>query len=457
MVQEKVTFESRKDYISILGDLFLVIKKTIQPLNKKINPWFLIRVQTGYFFHLIYSGKIKFEQDENISFDSKGKNNVSLKSRAKSFLSLFILFFKLKKYQKKLTGKLSGRTLYLGYHSHNIKDGSYNIYLHPFYNDDKEKGEIFYIDFTGNNQEIQYYYQLLLQYYNLKDHLSNRELAYSNAKKVYESLKISKDIKSNLLNNKNYSTMESYPAKIEAYKVFLKILDPKQLFFYCYYDSSINAMSYAAGELGIPTIEYQHSNITDTHFAYAKWENPEEIKAHFPKTFYVWEDSDKDLILRNFSGDNYVPEVKVVGNKYLQKTITENRLQKSDSSKNILVCLQGQWIPKFLEEFMYNDKEYTWYFRLHPRYPQDNEILKQFASKKLQNVVVDKANNLELYDLFAEISILMTSFSGTALEAEKFGKKVIIFGEEGYLSYQEKIDTNVFEYIDCTETLQKIL
>ena len=62
-----------------------------------------------------------------------------------------------------------------------------------------------------------------------------------------------------------------------------------------------------------------------------------------------------------------------------------------------------------------------------------------------------------MYDVFKQVSTLITSFSGTALEAEKFGKKVIIFGEEGYNSYENKIKEQKYAFIDSYSTILKCL
>lgn len=445
-MQNKNIFQSRSQYLEVVKELYSELSKN--KAGKKF-PWFIIRIQTAYFFHLIYGGKLKVE--DVVALKSKTTTK-SLKSIIRNFGRKIILVSKITKTRSILKNKLKNQTLYLGYKAHNIQNGLYNMYLHPFW--ENVKGEIFYLDAESNDLQLQNYYNDLLEYFTKKKIINDSVNEVIVPVINYLSNRLS--INLNFLENSLNSTIQNFSVKQKVSKAFLETLSPNELFVYCYYDSNTNAFVHAANDININTIEYQHSSISDNHFAYSKWENNNDVCRHFPKLFYVWSEADKALIINNFSSEKYIPKVEVVGNKYLQKTI-ENSKTKNIENNNILICLQGQWIPKFLEDFIYQDQTYNWYFRLHPRYPQDNIQLQDFISKKVSNVIVEKANVLELYDLFDEISILMTSFSGTALEAEKFGKKVIIFGKEGYNSYYNKIENRIYSFIEKLEDINQAL
>ena len=51
----------------------------------------------------------------------------------------------------------------------------------------------------------------------------------------------------------------------------------------------------------------------------------------------------------------------------------------------------------------------------------------------------------------------MTSFSGTAYEAHRFGLRNIIFGEDGYRTYQKQIEDGTYYYIANKDELENVL
>lgn len=142
MPKEKIIFGSRKDYISVLIDLFHGVKNKLKPLDGIVNPWFLIRIQTGYFFHLIYSGKLQVENEKTVLCPPK-KTKTSFIQKLKNGVKQLLLALKINQQHKLLKNKLKDQTLYLGYQYHNIKEGKYNIYLHPFYEEETKKERFF--------------------------------------------------------------------------------------------------------------------------------------------------------------------------------------------------------------------------------------------------------------------------------------------------------------------------
>lgn len=438
MENKRKFFTSRADYLAIVDELYKQI------FFNKPSKWFAIKIQVGFFLHLIYGGKIILD-DEFL----KEERKISLEKKTgltfKRLLKKIYYFPIIKFLEMKLCNNLKGKRLLIGYYAHNIKNKTYNIYLHPFYKADEM--EIFYLDKGKNNRLLQKYFDSLLGFYSEDTNIyrsQNLELT----QQVSQFLDTGFNIHSRSFQKGLYNNLNGLDLNRKATSKFLSVLNPEELFCYCYYDSFTNLMLHSANDLNIKTIEYQHSSITDTHFAYSPWENVDELFLHFPDTFYVWEEEDKNLIIKNFSGKIYKPKVEVVGNKYLKNSMDTVSSSSLKDTKNILICLQGQWIPEFLEKFILSDHDYNWYFRLHPRYPQDKEQLEALKNNKPDNIIVDRANQTELYELFQEVTTVITSFSGTALEAEKFDKKIIIFGEEGYYSYKEKINSGKYAFID---------
>lgn len=437
-------------YQSILQSLFQKLK---QSFTKQVlmEHWFLLRIQTSYYTIIQLTGNYTLQAE-------KLKKQTSFVNQAKAILYLPVLFYKIKKTESRIRKKLNGKTLLLGYQKHNVKAGTYNMYLHPFYV--KDKAEIFYLDYKNNNNELEIYFRMLTQFYNVSSFFSIKKNISTLANAAAEFISKEGKINSDKLEDKLIYTLSSFPAKQNAAYRFLKILQPKEILFYCFYNTSINAFIYAANNLKIRTIEYQHSIITSTHHAYTYWEDAGILRKHFPAIFYVWSDDEKKVIENYFSIDsinNYIPEILVVGNKYLDLKKKEINAENADIALNLLVCLQGIWIPEFLEQYILQDTKYKWYFRLHPRYPNDKEKLIKLQQRKVDNIEIEAANNKELFDVFAEVSTVITSFSGTAVEAENFDKKIIIFGELGYEAYKEKIEANTYKFIQSVSDIKQVL
>lgn len=449
-MQNKNIFQSRSQYLEVVKELYSELSKN--KAGKKF-PWFIIRIQTAYFFHLIYGGKIKVEDNQTkINTEKKEK---SLIERIKNSYIKSKLLLKILKLQFELQGRLKGKTLFLADFVHNIKEKKFNPYIHPFINNDD--ATIIYFTHKQKNK-IEDLLYVLVEYYKLDQSDFERQSNLEVSSEVLSYLHKNHDIYSAELFKILNKNLNEYSVNLKAYKKFIKILKPERIFSYVYYNANVNAMFYVANMENIETVEYQHSSISDNHFAYSRWEDSDDISFHFPKTFYVWSTEDKSTILKNFSGKKYIPNLKIVGNKHLEQT-KDSIVSKESSeiSKNILICLQGQWIPSFLEDFISKDNQYKWYFRLHPRYPQDKNRLVEFSKNEKRNLVIEKANSLELYDLFSEVSIIITSFSGTALEAEQLGKKILIFGEEGATSYKQKIEDGIFNFVSDGYMVEKHL
>jgi len=211
----------------------------------------------------------------------------------------------------------------------------------------------------------------------------------------------------------------------------------------------------AANSLNITSCEYQHSTISDDHFAYTQWNEVDKYSESFPVCFYVWNKKDKDLICRNFTGYIYHPQVIVSGNYYLSQQKEKFQNQSTKNKESILICLQGTWIPQFIEEAIAESASIKWYIRLHPRYSHDKPHLLSLYKKHPDRIEIERSNQLPLYELFKEVGTLLVSFSGTAIEAAEFGLKVIIFGKDGYNTYKDFIEKGEFSYVDDKNELLK--
>jgi hypothetical protein len=443
-------------------ELFLLKKS---PALIKYFP--IIRIQLSYFLTLIRANKF---EAKNISTKIYYTKHTFTFSDFVALVRIWFVLFRLKILNKNL---LKNKVLLFGFahHYYGQENTKSNLYISTFKQElitkKIEHQEYFYSygDSPGNNPvrlkmlyDTLYHYQSLVSAFKFK--LFNKYNSYINNAELLKSFLVQNEIEhvehcTNLI----YNSLIEQEIRYNTFKQFLKTLKPQLIWTYCYYDNSIMALSRAANYLKIKTVEYQHSIQGDGHFAYSKWNKVDLYSNFFPKAFWVWRTEDADNILKNFSGLTYTPQVIVGGNiaAQYQKEKSGEKMKKNETPNGILVSLQGGWIKDFVEKAIAKDEKYTWYFRLHPRYPQDKEKLLALKDKFPDKVEIDLANRLSLHELFKNVCANITDFSGVALEAQEFGIKNIIVGEKGYQIYKSEIETNYFFYASYYQELCDIL
>ena len=169
----------------------------------------------------------------------------------------------------------------------------------------------------------------------------------------------------------------------------------------------------------------------------------------------VWSDRDKSLIAHNFTGKIYIPNIEVTNILHLEDSIVRDDSLKYGSK--ILICLQGLWIPNWMEEYILKNEHYDWQFRLHPRYPNDVKKLMRLSKIKKSNIFIDEAKDNRLVDILFSTKVLVTGFSGSALEAHKSNVSVFIYGTEGKKSFKNLISEGVFHYVDNAKNFDRKL
>jgi hypothetical protein len=416
------------------------------PCFKKNLP--LIRVQLGYFFHLLNYNKLRPETLAKESVYPRHSLKIStLKGSVKWRI-------KLPGVKKRYGNMLNDKILLFGFSEHYYGSNA-NLYLSPFKSELIKKNVLHEELLISNNSTVKQQsklndlYRLLYDYnqqaFSLRNVWSGAEKeAITNAGIVKDFLKKENVPYTEHVGNIIYKTQIEQEIKYHTFTDLLELTKPKLIWTYVFYDNAVTALIRAANKLAIPTVEYQHSAQSDKHFAYAKWQNAEYYKDFFPDTFWVWSKYDAERVLRNFSGNAFTPKVIAGGNlSVLQQKETEATPRKQNT-KGVLVSLQGTWIPAFLEKVIEQDTEHQWYFRLHPRYPEDKEKLNAFQERFPNKIETEEANRLTLYELFRKVNVSVTDFSGVALEAAQFGIKNIIVGQAGSEVYAHEIADGTF-------------
>lgn len=449
--------KTKDDIIQFLHDLeeYLVKQKDF---DFKYFP--VVRIQIGYYLHLLKYDKLQLEKlNHTVSFKIE-------KFKIKNFFTLLCLWFiilTLKIYNRNL---LKGKVLLVGYAKHYYTNNNkpYNLYISPI-KQELSKTKIKYEEFQLNHIQKQILHTRLRVFYDVL--IKYNQLLFRLKNNTQTTLQTNVEIVQYYLQNNHvlpqigHFINSLYRTSIEQevqYKVFitmLQIAKPKLVWDYCYYDNAIMALNRAANTLKIRNIEYQHSIQGNEHFAYAKWYYIDKYSDFFPETFAVWSESHELDIRNNFTGRIYKPNTIVTGNLAVASQKKWYNYKTNESKKGILISLQGMWIPDFVQQVIEQDDCYKWYFRLHPRYPEDKMKLINFNNQFPNKIEIDEANNLSLYELFTKVNTHITHFSGVALEAEEFGIKNIIIGEKGKNVYKEQIQNNKFLYADSAADLKQ--
>jgi len=459
-----MVFRDRIHIIEILDDIYFKFSDKFKN-NLGKNPWPFYRVQIGFLLYKIFNNN--FNQNNNRAKLKYTRTNYKILN----FYRLCKQFSEITFLKIKHKNRLSGKVLLFGYNEHyyqyNGKD--INSYLSPF-KVELEKKNIVYEELllshdVSRKQETELYdlYIAIYQYQKSKFLLKNlfnkiNENAYKNADKVNgyfleKGLKQHEDIAKVI-----YKGQINFEINYHTSIQFLKIVNPKLIWTYCFYDSSTMALIKAANYLKIDNVEYQHSIQPDEHFAYAKWQDIDLYQEFFPNKFWVWQQSDKERILRNFTGRLYKPKPIFGGNLF---SLQEKEISYSIASENkngVLITLQGEWIPPYLEEIIKEDEKFFWYFRLHPRYPGgDKALLVKFRNEYPAKIDIEDANNLTVYELFRKVKLHITAASGVALESKGFGIANIITGEFGLSAYKTEINSGLFSYCTDKDTIYELL
>jgi len=455
-------FANRKEIIDILrqlqDEIFPKIKKCY-----KFHPWPIIQIQVGYFFCMLLNGKYK--EDDYINYQRAYFN---YKFKISNFYRLLRKWIGVQLLKRKWNSHLKNKTLIVTRESSHIVNGE-NIYTTPFkrlLDSVGKENEILLTDnyCTVEECKLRHLYDKLCDYNNLLFNIKtslfkcNLNNVYRNSCLVEKFFEMRYNSYAKISAHLVYWTIIDNQIRYKTYKDLLKIIKPHLIWVYNYYDNINLSLIRAANAKRIKIVEYQHSTFDDNHVAYTKWNNIDEYSENFPGIFWVWNDISKKIICNNFRGKKYTPQCLIGGNIYLKEQREKLKSKKIVREDNkVLVCLQGRWIPEFVEKFILNDNEYSWYLRLHPRYPEDKHKMENLKDKVPQRIEIKLANSLTLYELFLIVKYNVTSFSTTAYEASEFGVRNIIFSEDGYMKYEQEIKSGLYKYVSSTQELKTVI
>ena len=249
---------------------------------------------------------------------------------------------------------------------------------------------------------------------------------------------------------------EVFYVKVLFFNKVLRRIKPKRVLILCYYLEDIFALTVAANQLKIDTIEMQHGPQSNVHLSYSSWFSlPKTGYDMLPRNYWCW-DKGSSSVIEDWTKNNPAYSVKVIGNPWIDYWKTkENTFPEKDF---ILYSLQpsplttDQLFPDSIIYFIKNNPQ-KWFIRLHPRQLNDLDKIKLFLTENgiIDLVNIEEATSMPLPLLLSNASVHVTHFSGTAIESSFFSVLTVLLNEIGVFSFQDLISSQKAVYLNPNE------
>ncbi|WP_396148818.1 hypothetical protein [Flavobacterium sp.] len=432
------------------------------PVNQwkidSIHLWPYLRIKL--FFYLIHS----IEKSEVKNRDEKPKSKeIFLKSTYRNVRAVFRYYRWLKSLPKK-------KYIFVGADAHRVdyRNARFNRYFDILIEKYEIESDSIYFEY-GLNSGKQYNKDLIFTFSEaLKGFLYLKKfnkLPQNVHLEGYDSFLVflSKDKLFNrfiTIYSKELVTQwaheKLYP-KVLFFKKVFQIIKPEKVLILCYYLDDIFALTAAANQLKITTVEMQHGPQSNVHLAYSSWYYlPESGYDMVPNNFWCWDKGSHDVI-QDWTKNNANYSVDVIGNPWIDYWKTKEL--NYNHQNYILYTLQpnpltlNQLFPESIVDFIKNNP-YEWFIRLHPRQLNEKDTIKSFLKSRgvLELVNLDEASTDPLPLLLSKASLHLTHFSGAAIEASFFNVFTVLLNEIGVFSFQDLISSQKAVYLNPDDT-----
>ena len=241
----------------------------------------------------------------------------------------------------------------------------------------------------------------------------------------------------------------------KSMRKIIKKVSPKVIIEVVGYSRNNMVVNEVAKEMGIPTIELQHSQISDVLLQYM-WNGRNDIE-QFPDYLFTYGDFWSHGIQAPIPSEN----VKAVGFPYFEeqmKLISDknNGKQSGDSVLFVSQYLAGKYVYELAIKVSQICPDINIIYKLHPeeygiwetRYPE----LKKFSNI---NVITDV--NVSLYECFTKVNAVVGVYSGALYEALAFDLPVYLYNVN-YIEHMKKlIDVDGAMVFNSAEELMGVL
>lgn len=207
-------------------------------------------------------------------------------------------------------------------------------------------------------------------------------------------------------------------------------------------------------------VDLQHGKQGKYQSMYSGWNyiTKDNDYLMLPDYFWTWGEKSKSNILNSsLTRKTHLP---FVGGfpwiDYYQKKILPNlKIRKKNSRLTILVTLQNREgvniepIPNFLFEFLEEQQESVYFlFRCHP----NDKNGQAYCKKRLKSIDIKSYEIIsgvsDLYENFLESDLHVTAYSTCCYEANLFGVRTLLFGEDSKEIYSDEIKEGEFDWIE---------
>ena len=258
------------------------------------------------------------------------------------------------------------------------------------------------------------------------------------------------------------STIDRFSRKaiiqVEAAKMLLEAMSPRQILETCSYDSSCMAINLIARRRGIRIMELQHGFISKFHMGYAYF-LPGDYQGEkpIPDKIMVYGEAFKEAVLGGgtaFDSENVVVTGFPRLSEFLKRLKEEGRASLREEVRHRLGIAQDAFVltvttqPQtssslcnFLRESLQSIREndFTICMKVHPSEVGTwKSSYKSIIRDPRVKVLTDK--NIDLYELLVASDVHATVYSTVFLESFALGVPNVIIGCPGYQHVLELVD-----------------
>jgi hypothetical protein len=244
----------------------------------------------------------------------------------------------------------------------------------------------------------------------------------------------------------------------DFYTQYLIKTQTKKVIAVSYYgfDSMWSCM-FAANQLGITSVDFQHGPQTEVHMAYASWTKvPKNGFSIMPKEYWCWDEESAKEINRwavpvGTNAKTYgQPWLAHIQNKQVQEGFQERALVVLYSLQTFpLFTLENTFTPEIIK--LIKKSKHKWVLRLHPSNTQESYLIKDYLNKQeveKGKYTIQRPNDTPLPTVLSRSLLHITNYSGCTIEARELGVKTVLIDAVGLEMFKSYIDKELVIYLD---------
>lgn len=255
-----------------------------------------------------------------------------------------------------------------------------------------------------------------------------------------------------------------------VFGMLLGRLGPRLGVVVCYYNVVSMAFLHACHSLGIPSLELQHSVISEWDWNWSHFASmPAAGYSILPDRFWSWSDDVSRMLATHLPQD--APKLRPVTGVNLWvdawrkrdgHSIPDDVLALRGRKKTILYTppigderMTGELFPpEFMEAVRLSPPGWQWIVRVHYKTsPRAMAVYKAHLAALGSRASVHLGPEYQLYDLFSIADVHVSQTSTTILEAEAFGVPTIIISPAGAEWFATEIAAGRFAFAATAQEL----